>query len=129
MNNLYVNKTCEEVKTFNQECAGSTRGFVTSNPQMLRIIDIVRHVAQTDVPILILGESGVGNAVLASYIHRHSDRADGPSARVNCLSPTNYWNRSCSDMTRARLSVLRATSQASSNWPITVLYFSTRSAK
>ncbi len=86
MNTLSVNKTCEEVKTFNQECAGSTRGFVTSNPQMLRIIDIARHVAQTDVPILILGESGVGKDVLASYIHRHSDRADGPFVRVNCAA-------------------------------------------
>src|SRR2546426_6315409 len=113
MNNLDVSKTYEEANTLNQECGSTTQGFVTSNPQMLRIIDIVRHVAQTDVPILILGESGVGKDVLASYIHRHSDRADGPSARVNCLSPTNYWNRSCSDMTRARLSVLRATSQAS----------------
>jgi DNA-binding NtrC family response regulator len=38
---------------------------------MLRIMDIARRVAQTDVPILILGESGVGKDVLApSYTKR-----------------------------------------------------------
>jgi hypothetical protein len=65
MNNLYVSKPCEEAKTVNQECAAAGQGFVTSNPQMLRIMDSARHVAQTDVPVLILGESGVGKDVLA----------------------------------------------------------------
>jgi transcriptional regulator of aromatic amino acid metabolism len=32
---------------------------------MLRIVGIARHVAPTDVPVLILGESGVGKDVLA----------------------------------------------------------------
>ena len=84
MTNVYLTKPCEEVETLNQGSACAVEGFVTSNPRMLRIIDIARHVAQTDVPVLILGESGVGKDVLASFIHRHSRCSGGPFVRVNC---------------------------------------------
>jgi transcriptional regulator with PAS, ATPase and Fis domain len=53
---------------------------------MLRIIDIARHVAGTDVPVLILGESGVGKEVVASFIHQQSYRSDGPFVKVNCAA-------------------------------------------
>jgi transcriptional regulator with PAS, ATPase and Fis domain len=53
---------------------------------MLRIIDISRHVASTDVPVLILGESGVGKEVIASFIHEQSNRSDGPFIKVNCAA-------------------------------------------
>src|SRR5438045_7488200 len=51
----------EEVKTLKQQLAYVEQGnILTSNPQMLRIIDIARHVAGTDVPVLLLGASGFG---------------------------------------------------------------------
>ena len=86
MDDLELGQPHEEIKTVDRDREGTTHGLVTSNPKMLRIMDIARRVAQTDVPILILGESGVGKDVLASYIHRHSDRAYGPFMRVNCAA-------------------------------------------
>src|SRR5213078_1293545 len=53
---------------------------------MLRIIDIARQVAGTDVPVLILGESGVGKEVIASFIHEQSNRSEGPFVKVNCAA-------------------------------------------
>src|SRR2546430_1800267 len=77
----------EEVKTLKQQLAYVEQGnILTSNPQMLRIIDISRHVASTDVPVLILGESGVGKEVVASFIHEQSNRTDGPFVKVNCAA-------------------------------------------
>src|SRR5215470_191330 len=77
----------EEVKTLKQQLAYVEQGnILTSNPQMLRIIDIARHVAGTDVPVLILGESGVGKEVVASFIHEQSNRQDGPFVKVNCAA-------------------------------------------
>jgi DNA-binding NtrC family response regulator len=77
----------EEVKTLKQQLAYVEQGnILTSNPQMLRIIDIARHVAGTDVPVLILGESGVGKEVVASFIHQQSYRSDGPFVKVNCAA-------------------------------------------
>lgn len=77
----------EEVKTLKQQLAYVEQGnILTSNPQVLRIIDMARHVAATDVPVLILGESGVGKEVVASFIHEQSNRSDGPFVKVNCAA-------------------------------------------
>jgi len=59
---------------------------ITTDPQMLRIIDIARHVADTDVPVLILGESGVGKEVIAKFIHEQSGRQEKPFIKISCAA-------------------------------------------
>jgi transcriptional regulator with GAF, ATPase, and Fis domain len=44
----------------------------------------VRQVAPTDVPVLLLGETGTGKEVVARAIHDQSARRSGPMLRVNC---------------------------------------------
>src|SRR5262245_53425304 len=77
----------DELKNLKQQLAYVEQGnIMTSNPQMLRIVDVARHVASTDVPVLILGESGVGKEVFAQFIHEQSNRSDGPFVKVNCAA-------------------------------------------
>ena len=44
----------------------------------------VAMVAASDVPVLLLGETGSGKEVIARAIHERSARAHGPFTRVNC---------------------------------------------
>jgi two-component system response regulator AtoC len=61
-------------------------GFVSASPRIRRIKDVARRVADTDAPVLILGESGVGKEVVARFIHGQSRRRAQPFVKVNCAA-------------------------------------------
>ena len=48
------------------------------------VMERVQLVSSSDVPVLILGETGTGKEVVARAIHTRSARASGPFIRVNC---------------------------------------------
>ena len=56
----------------------------SKNPEYCRLIDMCDRTADTNINILLLGESGVGKEVIANYIHRKSSRRDEPFIPVNC---------------------------------------------
>jgi DNA-binding NtrC family response regulator len=51
-----------------------------------RIQETIALVARSSIPVLLLGETGVGKDMLAETIHRRSPRASGPFVRVNCAA-------------------------------------------
>ncbi|NBW87143.1 MAG: sigma-54-dependent Fis family transcriptional regulator [Planctomycetia bacterium] len=48
------------------------------------VLERVELVARSDLPVLILGETGTGKEVVSRAIHSRSKRGDGPFIRVNC---------------------------------------------
>jgi hydrogenase-4 transcriptional activator len=48
------------------------------------VMERVELVSRSDVPVLILGETGSGKEVIARAIHKRSAHASGPFMRVNC---------------------------------------------
>ena len=60
--------------------------FVYGSAAMTRIHAQAATVARFDIPILILGESGVGKEVIAQLIHTLSPRAAKPFLKVNCAA-------------------------------------------
>jgi two-component system response regulator AtoC len=61
-------------------------GLVTMSAAMERVWTLAERVADTDVPILLVGESGVGKDVVARRIHAASHRAARPFVKINCAA-------------------------------------------
>jgi two-component system response regulator AtoC len=60
--------------------------FIYACDQMHRIKEILDQIANTDVTVLIQGESGVGKEVVARSIHLNSFRREKPFVKVNCAA-------------------------------------------
>ena len=63
---------------------GEVVRIVTANRQVRSILRIVDSCKDSDIPILITGETGTGKDILAKYIHHSSNRSAGPFVVVNC---------------------------------------------
>lgn len=61
-----------------------SKDLVTRSPVMLRLLEQAKLVAQSDVSVLINGQSGTGKEVLAQAIHRASPRAKKAFIAINC---------------------------------------------
>jgi transcriptional regulator with GAF, ATPase, and Fis domain len=51
---------------------------------MIRLYEVVARIAPSDLPVLILGETGAGKEVIAHAVHLRSSRASAPLVRINC---------------------------------------------
>ena len=60
--------------------------FVAADEKMMRIQDIIWQIADTNVPVLITGESGVGKEVIAKAIHKASSQEGRPYVAINCAA-------------------------------------------
>jgi two-component system NtrC family response regulator len=58
-------------------------GCIGEDPKLLRILDLLGRVADTDASVLITGDSGTGKEIVAEAIHRNSRRQRGPFVKVN----------------------------------------------
>lgn len=67
----------------------ATLGFdqiIGSTAEMREIYRLIQKISVQDVTVLILGESGTGKEMVASAIHRHSKRRNGPFVPINCAA-------------------------------------------
>jgi two-component system response regulator AtoC len=76
----------EQVRSLRQQLGERPGAPVSNHPAMQRIREIAVQVADTDAPVLITGESGVGKEVLARFIHAQSGRRARPLVKVNCAA-------------------------------------------
>jgi DNA-binding NtrC family response regulator len=51
-----------------------------------RLRELLEQIADTDVTVLIQGESGVGKEIAARAVHETSGRRGGPFVKVNCAA-------------------------------------------
>lgn len=58
--------------------------IIGDDPILNRALDIATQVANTDLSVLVTGESGVGKEVIPQIIHTNSARKHGAYIAVNC---------------------------------------------
>ena len=62
----------------------SSYGIVAQDESMVKVLNLVEQVAQTDATVLVQGETGTGKELVARAIHKASNRNDKPLIRINC---------------------------------------------
>jgi len=58
----------------------------TGDPQIAAVLHKLQRVQGSDIPIMILGETGTGKDILAQAIHNDSARSRRPFVSINCAS-------------------------------------------
>ncbi len=85
-NALRQKKLAEENAQLHEHLSEIAQGdeIVGSSPQMKKVIELAKTVAQTDTTVMIRGESGSGKELIARAIHVNSPRRYFPIIAVNC---------------------------------------------
>ena len=67
-----------------QQAIKNRFGIIGNSPGLVHALDVAIQVANTDLSVLINGESGVGKEVFSHIIHSLSARKHNPFIAVNC---------------------------------------------
>jgi two-component system response regulator AtoC len=81
-----ANLACADIAGKNIEQLGQDTCFVSASLIMQKLHAQAALLAKTDVPVLIVGESGAGKYTVASLIHKLSVRSGFKLVRVNCAA-------------------------------------------
>ena len=85
-NALQMSDLRGEVKRLKKTASGELNfdDMIASAPAMRQVVRLGQRAASSNIPILILGESGVGKEVIARCIQGASERSGRPFVTVNC---------------------------------------------
>ena len=61
-------------------------GLIGDSDAMKAVYAIIKKAANSDAPIIILGESGTGKDLVARAIHERGNRQSGPYVQLNCAA-------------------------------------------
>jgi Nif-specific regulatory protein len=60
--------------------------MIGEDPKIKQVFKIIERIAQSNVTILVRGETGTGKELVAAAIHKRSKRADEPFVKLNCAA-------------------------------------------
>ncbi len=61
-------------------------GIICASKRMKEVCEMARMAAESDITVLIQGETGTGKELMAGAIHHNSARRRGPFIKVNCAA-------------------------------------------
>ena len=63
--------------------------IIGDSPKMEQVFKVIQRIAQSDVTVLVRGETGTGKELVAAAIHKRSNRKDEPFIKLNCAAITD----------------------------------------
>src|ERR671915_1827967 len=86
-NAIEKNRLVSELSELRQQLSDDEDRAVWGNSEKMRgIAQVIEQVSDSDVTVLIRGESGVGKELVARAIHQRSNRKQKPFVKVNCAA-------------------------------------------
>ena len=86
-NAIEKNRLVSELSELRQQLSDDEDRAVWGNSEKMRgIATVIEQVSDSDVTVLIRGESGVGKELVARAIHQRSTRRNRPFVKVNCAA-------------------------------------------
>jgi two-component system response regulator AtoC len=86
-NAIEKNRLVSELTELRQQISDDQDRAVWGNSEKMRAIaTVIEQVADSDVTVLVRGESGVGKELVARAIHQRSTRRNRPFVKVNCAA-------------------------------------------
>jgi two-component system NtrC family response regulator len=82
---VYVTELEQEYRALQHaRRAEAFEDILGASPQMQAVFGVIRKVAPTSAPVLVLGESGTGKEMVARALHHHSPQKNGAFVAINC---------------------------------------------
>jgi two-component system, NtrC family, response regulator AtoC len=86
-NAIEKTRLVSELSELRQQLTDDEHQSVWGNSEKMRAIaTVIEQVADSDVTVLVRGESGVGKELVARAIHNRSNRRNRPFVKVNCAA-------------------------------------------
>jgi two-component system, NtrC family, response regulator AtoC len=83
---LPVANASANVPHYHMEELDNNRFFLAASPIMMQLYRDVRLLAPVNIPVLILGESGVGKEIVAMLLHKYYPSTGGKLLNINCAA-------------------------------------------
>lgn len=75
--------TSEEMQ---KEIKNIKNNLESKSTSMIKVIDMIKQIADTKVTVMLYGETGTGKELAAQTLHNFSSRSDKPFVKVNCAA-------------------------------------------
>lgn len=63
--------------------------IIGDSEKMEQVFQVIQRIAQSNVTVLVRGETGTGKELVAAAIHKRSKREDEPFIKLNCAAITD----------------------------------------
>ena len=63
--------------------------IIGESPKMKQVYKVIERIAESNVTVLVRGETGTGKELVAAAIHKRSKRKDEPFVKLNCAAITD----------------------------------------